>query len=280
MAKKKSVYYGIWGPAFKGVVDSHKEFKAHVTGKKGMYGKRFTLEQEARDWVESFVSPKERQQPSASNNACVYAIYGSVFTGIVYSKEEFIDKVFGKKGMRGKKCVNEQQAQKWLNSFAKQQKKKKTQKALTAPVKIATVEQEHHNRVEQMVIYIDGSFKKDKGTYGIIVYSTHNSEPVYRDFGYVYDEHFNDLQNVGAELMACLRALEWAFANRLQQVCIVYDFEGILHHCYKDSSHIALRIYQEMVHRFKAVMDIYFLHVRHGNKTLHAEAHQLTQLIL
>ncbi|MFF5994117.1 hypothetical protein AAGS61_05050 [Lysinibacillus sp. KU-BSD001] len=281
MKKKKNVYYGVYGPLFKGVVHSGQAFKEQVSGKKGMYGKRFKTEQEALEWVENFISPAEKHQLRQSGDACVYAICGPDFTGIVHSKEEFVEKVFGKKGMRGKKCVNEQQAQKWMDSFTQRgKKKKKVKQIVDIRETVLFVEPTPKELKQQVILYIDGGYKNNRGTYGVVAYSAKSIEPIYRDFGYVYDERFNALKNTGAELMACLRGLEWAFANNMDQVCIIYDFEGIVSHCAKTQSNETLTLYQQMMGDFKKHLHIHFLHVRHANKTLHAEAHRLTQLVL
>lgn len=280
MVKNKIVYYGVYGPLFKGVVQSSKEFIDKVSGKKGMYGKKFKTEQEALKWVDNFISPVQKKQLRQSGEDCVYAIIGPDFTGTVHSKEEFVEKVFGKKGMRGKKCVNELQAKKWIDSQTKQKKKKKVKQKVVIPDSVLFLESTRVEVEEQVIIYIDGGYKENRGTYGFVVYFAKSNEPVYRDFGYVYDERFNHLKNTGAELMACLRGLEWAFANNVRQVCIIYDFEGIVLHCDSVPSNEATALYQKMIRDFKEHIQIHFLHVRHSNKNNHAEAHRLTQLVL
>ena len=280
MAKKKTVYYSIHGPQFKGVVHSVKEYNSKVVGQKGTYGKKFSSEQDALMWIETFISPLE-QKRKTKNATTVYAVWGPDFKGVVHSKEEYVDKVFGKKGMHGKKCVNEQQAQKWLDTFSKTSTKKKNKRMANQPVipdEVLFIEPKPIEEQEQTIIYIDGGYKNAIGTYGIVAYSSKNIEPIYKDFGYVYDQRFNDLKNTGAELMACLRALEWAFANNLKKVCIIFDYEGVVNHIDKPPLNEGIRLYQEMVTGFKKHMTIYFLHVRHSNKTLHKEAHDLTQL--
>ena len=281
MANNKTAYYGIHGPQFKGVVHSLKEYNEKVVRQKGVYGKKFENEQDALMWIETFISPLENQQLRDKNTEGIYAIWGPDFTGIVHSKEEYVEKVFRKKGMHGKKCVNEQQAQKWIDTFSKSGKKKKKKQVTDKPVipdEALFIEDPSIEAHGQTIIYIDGGYKNAVGTYGIVAYSSKSIEPIYKDFGYVYDQRFNDLKNTGAELMACLRALEWAFANNLKKVCIIYDYEGIVNHIDKPLLNEGIRLYQKMVSGFKKHMTVYFLHVRHSNKTLHEEAHHLTQL--
>lgn len=213
--------------------------------------------------------------------ASVYGVWSKNFTGVVHSAKEFKEKVHGKKGMLGKKFNNEKEAQKWIEACTQKEKKKKTPQIIEETVirdEALIVESSSIETNEQTIIYIDGGYKNGIGTYGMVAYSTKSIEAIYSDFGYVYDRRFNDLRNTGAELMACLRALEWAYANNKHQVCIIYDYEGIVNHLEKPPLNEGTRLYQEMVTAFKKHMTIYFLHVRHSNRTLHAEAHRLTQL--
>ena len=224
MAKSKMSYYGIHGPQFKGVVHSAKEYREKVVGQKGMRGKKFETEQDALMWLETFISPLEQQQPKDKNATYVYAVWSPDFQGIVHSKEEYVEKVFGKKGAHGKKCVNEQQAQHWLNTFSKVRKKKKKKRTVAPIICTEPSPTETHG---QTIIYIDGGYKNTVGTYGIVAYSSKSVEPIYKDFGYVYDPRFNQLNNTGAELMACLRALEWAFVNNMKN-CVSFMITKVL----------------------------------------------------
>ena len=267
--------YGVWSKDFKGVVNSAKEFKEKVHGKKGTFGKKFNNVQEAEKWLNNFGLQRKEQVAS------VYGIWGPNYTGVVHSEKEYKEKVHGKKGMHGKKFVNVQEAEKWIKACSRKEQKKKPLQIIEEniiPDEALFVESSPIETYGQTIIYIDGGYKNTVGTYGIVAYSSKNIEPIYKDFGYVYDQRFNDLKNTGAELMACLRALEWAFANNLKKVCVIYDYEGIVNHIDKPPLNEGIRLYQEMVAGFKKHMTINFLHVRHSNKTLHEEAHHLTQL--
>ena len=268
--------YGVWSKDFKGVVHSAKEFKEKVHGKKGTFGKKFNNAKEAEKWVENFESQRKKQA------ATVYGVWGPNYTGVVHSVKEYKEKVHGKKGMLGKKFGNIQEAEKWIKVCSqKEQKKKPTPNFIeekVIPDEMLFIERNINEKQENTIIYIDGGYKNEVGTYGIVAYSSKSIQPIYKDFGYVYDQRFNDLKNTGAELMACLRALEWAFANDQKKVCIIYDYEGIVNDMDKQPLNEGTRLYQERIAGFKKHMTIYFLHVRHSNKTLHEEAHHLTQL--
>ena len=268
--------YGVWSKDFKGVVHSAKEFKEKVHGKKETFGKKFNNAQDAEKWVENFGSQREKQA------ATVYGIWGQNYTGVVHSEKEYKEKVHGKKGMFGKKFGNVQEAERWIKACSqKERKKNPTHQAINQPItpdETLFIEPTANETQGNTIIYIDGGYKNGVGTYGIVAYSSKNIQPIYKDFGYVYDQRFNDLKNTGAELMACLRALEWAFANELKKVCIIYDYEGIVNAIDKQPLNEGTRLYQERIAGFKKHMTIYFLHVRHSNKTLHEEAHHLTQL--
>ena len=59
-----------------------------------------------------------------------------------------------------------------------------------------------------------------------------------------------------------------------------YDYEGVANHLAKAQSNTAMLLYQNMIAGFQQHMQIHFLHVRHGNKDMHKQAHKLTQLVL
>lgn len=277
MAKKKKGLYVVISPEFTGTVQSLKEYNKYVVGKKQAKGKKVANEAEANEWLAKnnvplstsiTALPKIPKPPVVG----IFAICGPDFTGIVHTNIEFQQLVWHRKGMKGKRCHTELEAQKWINKMSG--KTKTVPKAAVKPIVQKVAKQ------GQVILYIDGGYKEPIGTYGIVAYATKGTDPIHRDFGYVYDERLNSLKNTGAELMACIRALEWAFANHYTQVTIIYDYEGIINHLDKAPSTEGTTLYYEMIQRFKQTMDIHFLHIRHGNKVLHNEAHNLTQMTI
>ncbi|MER2108971.1 MAG: viroplasmin family protein [Solibacillus sp.] len=261
-------FYAVKSPQFTGIVRSNKEYKALVEGKKKASGKHFAVRAEAEAWLgESGKSKK--------TGATYYAVYCKAFQGIVTTVKEYKHYTKRYPDAKVKKFTTKKLANKWLNAQHKTQSHSEL-----ASTMLTALDLQPPLPTPEAVIYVDGGFKDGLGKYGIVAYSSRNTERVYRNFGYVYDQNFNDLKNVGAELMATLRALEWAYANELKAVHILYDFEGIADLIDKAPQKVAIGIYQQIIARFQSRMSIHFLHIRHGNKALHREAHTLTQLVV
>lgn len=269
-------FYAIKSPDFTGIVRSNKEYKALVEGKKKASGKHFSTKAEAEAWLA--MNLKKSARKGKKQSGVYYAVYTKEFKGVVTSVKEYKHYTKRNNSAIVKKFTSEKQANKWLASLAK--------KDAVLPVAVSTLPTLTPLDVlatlptPEAVIYVDGGFKDGLGKYGIVAYSPRNTERVFRNFGYVYDQNFNDLKNVGAELMATLRALEWAYANELKTVHILYDFEGIADLIEKSPQKVAIGMYQQMIAHFSTHMSIHFLHIRHGNKALHHEAHSLTQLVV
>lgn len=266
-------FYAVASPQFTGIVRSNKEYKALVEGKKKTSGKYFSTRGEAEAWLVEH--GKQGQAPQQK----FYAVDCQEFKGIVTSKKEYKHYTKRHQDVLVKMFTTKKQAEKWLATRQKKRAKDKHSISLNE-VAVTALDRQPLLPTPEAVIYVDGGFKDGLGKYGFVAYSPRNTERVYRNFGYVYDQNFNDLKNVGAELMSTLRALEWAYANELKTVHILYDFEGIADLVDKAPQKVAIGIYQQMIARFQAKMSVHFLHVRHGNKALHHEAHSLTQLIV
>ena len=206
----------------------------------------------------------------------IYAVFGPEFSGIVLSFHEYLNRVKGKKKTIGKKFSCEKTAYQWLEtnkvSSVNSLKSTKPKETITNKAKKVTKQN------TEVVIYIDGSYKNSRGKYGVIGFAPMKTEPLFKSFGYVFDEEFNKLHNIGAELMACLRALEWAYSNEMKTVHIIYDCEGIITNQEKEQTQGARKTYYQTVQAFKSKLDIHFLHVRHGNNALHQKAHVLSQM--
>lgn len=211
----------------------------------------------------------------------IYAVYGPEFSGIVLTLNEYQNRVKGKKKTFGKKFLSEEMAYQWLETN-KASSEIKTNSLLPPVPKETNVNKEKKNTKKntEVVIYIDGSYKNGLGKYGFIGFAPLKTEPLCKTFGYVYDDEFDQLHNIGAELMACLRALEWAYSNNMKTVHIIYDCEGVITIQRKEQTQGARKKYYQAVHAFKNKLDIHFLHVRHGNSSLHQEAHKLAQMAI
>ena len=273
MSSKKKVYYAIYSPTFQGIVFNHDEYKEKVNGKKKTFGKKCKDEKSALNWLEI---KKNGVTKIVEKKQEYYAITRPDKQIIVTTLKEFNSNTKGYRNAHGKKFNNRADAEKWLKQRVLAVKNTEAEIVTMHPV-VKTLE-----HTKQSVIYIDGSFKDGFGKYGFVVFSINGSEKIFQSFGYVYDDKFNALMNAGAELMACLRALEWAYSNEMQEVHIIYDFEGVVSHfkSIKENTNETICLYQKMVASFHRHMNIHFLHVRHCNRANHELAHKLTQLTL
>lgn len=77
-------------------------------------------------------------------------------------------------------------------------------------------------------IFIDGSYIQHEAFsgYGLVV--EENGKIIAKDSGTISDYDIINLHSLGAELYACIRAVEWAIANEYKFVRIVYDSESII----------------------------------------------------
>ncbi|MEK4228176.1 reverse transcriptase-like protein [Solibacillus sp. FSL H8-0538] len=280
MVAKKAIY-AVYGPEFKGIVRAHKEYKEKVNGKKKTFGKKCGSVEEAQHWLDSFSDTLKKMAHKAEKIEGYYAVHGPQFKGVVTTLTKFKSRMTGQKNTFGKKFTSDAEAQYWLDNFVGPVKKiSPPPQPVVAEPTVKNVTLHHIPPTQEVVIYIDGGFKDGIGKYGIVAYSPKKSDRIYQDFGFVYDQQFNNLKNTGAELMACLRALEWAFSNGMKTVHIIYDYEGVADHLAKAQSNSAMHLYQNMIAGFQQHLYIHFLHVRHGNKEFHKQAHNLTQLSL
>lgn len=77
-------------------------------------------------------------------------------------------------------------------------------------------------------IYIDGSYSPELSvsSYGFVVEK--NGEIMQKDFGLIMDKDMMKLKSFGAEMYACIRAIEWGIANNLSSIRLIYDCKGIV----------------------------------------------------
>lgn len=290
--KRKQKYYVVYSPEFKGIVESLKEYNKFVVSKKEAFGKSFRLKSEAEEYLAELIGVEGKRSQKIEK---LYAVCGPLFTGVIHSKADYVKYVFGQKGMQGKQVHTVAEGEAWIRKRTKSKQPVKKEAAATVvsapanteiqkdhvdrkqPIEVLTIEE---NMAQQCVLYIDGGFKDGIGKYGLLAFASTKEQPILKDFGYVYDDSFNALMNTGAELMACLRGLEWAFVNGMKKVVIVYDYDGIIRLQKSMSEQRAVQMFTKQMAGFQAVMDVQFIHVRHSNRELHNAVHALTQLVV
>ncbi len=78
---------------------------------------------------------------------------------------------------------------------------------------------------ERIDIYVDGSYRSGRYSWGYAVYS--KGELLHCDKGLGMDEEAAAIRNVAGELAATVQAVEWALREGLERVYIHHDYSGI-----------------------------------------------------
>jgi ribonuclease HI len=76
----------------------------------------------------------------------------------------------------------------------------------------------------EAVAYVDGSFYKGKGAYGVVLF--HDGEETSLS-GQVLDKSLNSMNNVGGEISGAQAAIEHCISHGIKSVEIVHDYQGV-----------------------------------------------------
>lgn len=79
--------------------------------------------------------------------------------------------------------------------------------------------------VDDILIYVDGSFYNNGYGYGLAVVK--NDELIFSDYGYIEEKLFREQNNIGGELVASIKAMEWCKKNNITNVFILHDYVGV-----------------------------------------------------
>jgi ribonuclease HI len=74
-------------------------------------------------------------------------------------------------------------------------------------------------------IYVDGSYRDGRIGYGLVI--LRDGECVEEFWGRVEDERFQGMNQIGGELIAVCRAIQWCQEHGISDVTIAYDYKGI-----------------------------------------------------
>lgn len=136
-------------------------------------------------------------------------------------------------------------------------------------------------------IFIDGSYVQENkiASYGMIV--EEEKEILQRDCGVIVDHDFINLQSLGAELYAYLRAMEWSLANGYQSVRIVYDSDAVIQlieqgHSSKTKKSKGRNKFIKLFSEYNKVLDVESIHRSStvAFEQRHEQAHHLSQLTI
>lgn len=77
-------------------------------------------------------------------------------------------------------------------------------------------------------IYTDGSYRNGVGAWSFVVVDENLNKEVYSDNGKVLEKNLLAMNNVGGEILAALKATEFAHENNMD-ITLYHDYLGIAH---------------------------------------------------
>lgn len=133
-------------------------------------------------------------------------------------------------------------------------------------------------------IYVDGSYNvvTNEFSYGLIV--LHLGEIIYKDSQKHFDEELSNMRNVAGELRGAMKAMQYAVNQKIKEVNLYYDYEGIAKWCLgewqtkKSATKAYKKFYDEQV---KDRVKINFIKVKgHSNNKYNDLVDQLAKDVL
>lgn len=128
------------------------------------------------------------------------------------------------------------------------------------------VKKEESQDVSQELIYayVDGSYNPKNNTVGYGLALVKNNEVIFKDLGGFRGDSYTESRNVYGETRGALKAVELAIANGLNDICIVYDYEGIEYWAigkWKAKKELT-KDYQEFMFKYQRYINISFKKVK------------------
>ncbi len=143
----------------------------------------------------------------------VYAVKKGTVTGIFYNWDDCKASVDGYPGAEYKGFATEEEANTYLGIETQQKPK----------------DDEHHMVVEEghLIVYVDGSYSHDIGTYsyGCIILTPEGEVVRLSDNG--NSPECLSIRNVAGEMLGAMNAVKWAISKQYSYIEIRYDYEGI-----------------------------------------------------
>lgn len=78
--------------------------------------------------------------------------------------------------------------------------------------------------------YVDGSYNIDSGKYSYGLLITKDEVVTYIEKGVAEDDSLRDIRQIGGELKASIRALQYCGENNIKELVIFHDYEGVCYH--------------------------------------------------
>lgn len=144
----------------------------------------------------------------------VYAVKKGIVTGVFYSWDDCKSSVDGYPGAEYKGFASEEEANAYLGIEPQ-------------PKEEAPDGHSMHIEKGHLVVYVDGSYSHDIGTYsyGCIILTPEGR--VERLSGNGHSPECLSIRNVAGEMLGAMNAVKWAIGERYSHIEIRYDYEGI-----------------------------------------------------
>lgn len=135
------------------------------------------------------------------------------------------------------------------------------------------------------VIYTDGSYDQAEGLSGYGYVVCFEGKVLFQDGGIILDSDMINLQSLGSEIFALLRAMEWAISNGYKEIKIVYDSTSIISLITNGKESKSKRSkgkakFLTIYHKYSKYLTIHFEHrsTNELNRYYHMHAHNLSRL--
>lgn len=108
---------------------------------------------------------------------------------------------------------------------------------------------------ESVSIFVDGSYHPECqiASYAFAAFEASNRVIIYQESGPLFNKPFLKIQSTAAELLATLKAVQWAQKKGYKNINIFYDFSGIkalTKHQFKGHRHPLFSLYKEYLTKF------------------------------
>lgn len=135
------------------------------------------------------------------------------------------------------------------------------------------------------VIYTDGSYDQARGLSGYGYVVCIEGKIIFQDSGIILDSDMINLQSLGSEVFALLRAMEWSISNGYKEIKIIYDSVGIISLITNGNDSKAKKSrgrakFISVYEKYAQYLTIHFQHRSENElfKQFHAYAHKLSRL--
>jgi ribonuclease H-related protein len=84
--------------------------------------------------------------------------------------------------------------------------------------------------VNQLHAYVDGSYNEEEGKYSYGIVMVKDDVIDYIENGSAADDREKDIRQIGGELSAAIKSVEYCIRNNIDELVIVHDYEGVCYH--------------------------------------------------